>query len=68
MAPYRGLFLIVSFIYSLMDLPLDPSEAIGTPEYEEIFQEQDDKRRMLLDMIEEDRMYHHLQYPYRHSN
>ena len=51
-----------------MDLPLDPSEAIGPTEYEEIFREQDDKRRMLLDMIEEDRMYHHLQYPYRHSN
>ncbi len=51
-----------------MDLPLDPSEYPGTPEYEEIFQEHYDRRRMLLDMIEEDRMYQQLQYPYRQSN
>jgi hypothetical protein len=52
----------------MRDLPLDPSDAVGTPEYEEIFQEQHDRRRMLLDMIEEDRLYSQLQYPYRHSN
>ena len=50
-----------------MSLPLDPSESVGTPEYEEIFQEQNDRRRMLLDMIEEDRLYSQLQYPYRHN-
>jgi len=49
-------------------LPIDPADQVGTPEYEEIFQEQHDRRRMLLDMIEEDRMYSQLQYPYRHSN
>ena len=50
-----------------MDLPLDPADHVGTPEYEEIFQEQHDRRRMLLDMIEEDRLYQQLQYPYRHN-
>ena len=49
-------------------LPLDPDEQIGTPEYEEIFQSQQDRRRMLLDMIEEDHLYSQLQYPYRYSN
>ena len=52
----------------MRDLPLDPSEAIGTPEYEEIFQVHHDRQRMLLDMIEEDRMYSQLQYPYRHTS
>ena len=51
-----------------MSLPMDPGEAPGTPEYEEIFQEQQDRRRLLLDLIEEDRMYSQLQYPYRHTN
>ena len=51
-----------------MNLPMDPDEQIGTPEYEEIFQEHTDRRRMLLDMIEEDRQYSNHQYPYRHSN
>ena len=50
-----------------MDLPLDPAEQVGTPEYEEIFQEQQDRRRLLLDLLEEDRMYSQLQYPYRHN-
>ncbi len=50
-----------------MNLPLDPADQVGTPEYEEIFQEQNDKRRMLLDMIEEDRLYSQLQFPYRHN-
>ena len=48
--------------------PLDPDEQIGTPEYEEIFQSQQNKRRMLLDLIEEDRLYAQLQYPYRHTS
>ena len=51
-----------------MNLPMDPDECLGTPEYEEIFREQNDRRRMLLDMIEEDRQYSQLQYPYRHSS
>ena len=51
-----------------MNLPLDPSEAPGTPEYEEIFQELYVMRHMLLDMIEEDRLYSQLQYPYRHTS
>ena len=51
-----------------MDLPLDPADCVGTPEYEEIFQEHTDRRRMLLDMIEEDRMYQQLQYPYKHTS
>ena len=51
-----------------MSLAIDPGEHPGTPEYEEIFQEHQDRRRMLLDMIEEDRLYSQLQYPYRHSN
>jgi hypothetical protein len=51
-----------------MDLPLDPADYVGTPEYEEIFQEHTDRRRMLLDMIEEDRMYQQLQYPYKHTS
>ena len=52
----------------MTELPLDPSEYPGTPEYEEIFDQTRDRQRMLLDMIEEDRAYAQLQYPYRHSN
>ncbi len=51
-----------------MDLPLDPADYVGTPEHKEISQDQQDRRRMLLDMIEEDRMYQQLQYPYRHGS
>ena len=51
-----------------MNLPMDPDECPGTPEYEEIFQEQHNRQRQLLDMIEEDRLYKQLQYPYRHSS
>ena len=68
-APYRGLLFLVSYINMTMSLiPLDPDECPGTPEYEEIFQSQQDRRRMLLDMIEEDRLYSQLQFPYRHSS
>ena len=49
-------------------IPLDPDECPWTPEYEEIFQSQQDRRRMLLDMIEEDRLYSQLQFPYRHTS
>ena len=49
-------------------IPLDPDECPWTPEYEEIFQSQQDRRRMLLDMIEEDRLYSQHQYPYRHTS
>ena len=51
-----------------MDLPLDPSEFIGTPEYEEVYEEQRIRSQALLDLIEEQSDYDTLQYPYRQSN
>lgn len=52
----------------MSELPLDPSEYPGTPEYEELFEERQAKKRMLLDLIEEQATYSRLQFPYRHSN
>ena len=49
-------------------LPLDPSEYPGTPEYEELFEERETKRHMLLDLIEEQATYNRLQFPYRFSH
>lgn len=51
-----------------MSLPLDPSESVGTPEYEEIFKEQHDRRRMLLDLLQEQHDADQLQFPYRVSH
>lgn len=52
----------------MTELPLDPSEYPGTPEYEEVFTMHQERRRLMLDLLEEDRAYAQLQYPYRHSN
>lgn len=51
-----------------MDLPLDPSEYPGTPEYEEVYQEQYERRQWLLDLIEEQADYDLIQYPQRFSH
>ena len=48
-------------------LPLDPSDCPGTPEYEEIFQEQYERRRALLDLLEEQAQYDLIQFPQRFS-
>jgi hypothetical protein len=52
----------------MSELPLDPSEYPGTPEYEELFKERQARRHMLLDLIEEQATYDKLQFPYRFSN
>ena len=46
----------------------DPSEWVGTPEYEEVQHDLRLKQQQLLEMMEEDRLYSQLQYPYRHSH
>ena len=51
-----------------MDLALDPSEYPGTPEYEEVFQEQYKRRQALLDLIEEQAEYDLIQFPQRFSH
>ena len=51
-----------------MDLPLDPSEMPGTPEYEEVFQEQYQRRQAFLDLIEEQATYDTVQFPYRKTS
>lgn len=51
-----------------MDFALDPSEYVGTPEYEEIFQEQYERRQALLDLIEEQVDDDLVQYPQRFSH
>ena len=58
----------MSLVYINMDLPLDPSEFIGTPEYEEVYEEQRIRSQALLDLIEEQSDYDTIQYPYRQSN
>jgi hypothetical protein len=52
----------------MRDLPLDPSDMFGTPEYEEIFQEQYQRRQALLDLIEEEADYDLIQFPQRFSH
>ena len=49
-------------------LPMEPSEMPGTPEYEEVFQEQYERRRALLDLIEEQAQYDLIQFPQRFSH
>jgi len=61
-------WLLVSLVYINMDLPLDPSECIGTPEYEEVYEEQRARCQALIDLIEEQDDYDTLQFPYRQSN
>ena len=51
-----------------MDLPLDPSEMVGTPEYEEVYEEQRARCQALIDLIEEQDDYDTIQYPYRQTN
>ena len=52
----------------MRDLPLDPSDAVGTAEYEEIFQEQYERRQALLDLIEEQADYDLIQYAQKFSH
>ena len=47
---------------------MDPSEMPGTPEYEEIYEEQRARSQALIDLIEEQDDYDTLQFPYRQSN
>ncbi len=51
-----------------MDLPLDPSEMPGTPEYEEFYEEQRARCQSLIDLIEEQDNYDTAQFPYRQTN
>jgi hypothetical protein len=46
----------------------DPSEWVGTPEYEEIHALQQARRQQLLDLIEEQSVYDTLEFPYRYSH
>ena len=48
-----------------MSLPTDPSEVLGTPEYEEVYQEQRAYIEMLLNEEAEELDEGELQYPYR---
>ena len=51
-----------------MSLPNDPSEALGTPEYEEAREDRQRYIHMILDILEEERSENLLQFPYRHSH
>ena len=51
-----------------MSYPMDPSEMVGTPEYEEVYQEQYERRQTLLDLIEEQSDYDLVQYPQKFSH
>jgi hypothetical protein len=46
----------------------DPSEWVGTPEYDEVREDRQRYIHMLLDIIEEERSESLLQFPYRHSH
>ena len=54
--------------YKPMSLPNDPSEALGTPEYEEARMKRQRYIHMILDILEEERSENLLQFPYRHSH
>ena len=51
-----------------MTPPLDPSEAIGTPEYQELHEKRTRLREQMLDYLQEQRDYETLQYPQRFSH
>ena len=51
-----------------MSYPMDPSEMPGTPEHEEFYQEQYERRQALLDLIEEEADYDLIQFPQRFSH
>lgn len=48
-----------------MDLPLDPSEWPGTPEYEELCERRNLRREQLLTLLQEQHDADQLQFPYR---
>ena len=51
-----------------MSLHTDPSEHPGTPEYDELREERQRIRTLMLDLMEEQRQADMLQYPYRISH
>ena len=51
-----------------MTPPLDPSDAPGTPEYQELYDERSRIREQMLDYLEEQRDYDNVQYPQRFSH
>jgi hypothetical protein len=51
-----------------MGLPMDPAEAPGTPEYEELCAERQIWRERMLDLMQEEHDAELLQFPQRFSH
>ena len=51
-----------------MGLPMDPSEAPGTPEYQELQAERQLRYEQLLDLMQEEHDAELLQFPQRFSH
>ena len=66
--PIGGVFRLCSLYIPMNYSPMDPSEFPGTPEYEEVFKEQYERRQALLDLIEEQADYDLMQFPQRFSH
>ena len=51
-----------------MSLPMDPSECLGTPEYEELQEDREARYTQYLDLMAEEQDYELVQYPQRFSH
>ena len=55
-------------LYIIMSLPTDPSEVLGTPEYEEVYEERRAFIEMLLNDEADELNARYQQFPYRASH
>ncbi len=51
-----------------MNLPMDPSEYPGTPEYEELREDREARYAQYLDLLSEEEDYDCVQFPQRFSH
>ena len=52
----------------MKELPIDPVNWLGTPEYMDQAQKMREYREMMLDIMQEEHDAEMLQFPYRHTS
>ena len=51
-----------------MNLPMDPDEQVGTPEYDELREDRESRYALYLDLLSEEEDYDCVQFPQRFSH
>ena len=63
-----GIFYCVLYKSLMNYLPMDPDEAVGTPEYEELRTARQMRYEQMLELMQEEHDAELLQYPQRFSH